>query len=47
MIIPEGDEKEVSCLMDGLKEHFKSNGSLSDAAKEAHKQVHFNCNIPH
>eukprot|EP00983_Pelagomonas_calceolata_P019564 615934-Pelagomonas_calceolata.AAC.1 len=39
MTIPEGEEKEVSCLMDGLKEHFKSTGTLSDAAKEAHKQV--------
>mmetsp|Transcript_13814 Transcript_13814/g.37338 ORF Transcript_13814/g.37338 Transcript_13814/m.37338 type:complete len:341 (+) Transcript_13814:39-1061(+) len=38
MTIPEGEEKEVSCLMDGLKEHFKSTGTLSDAAKEAHKQ---------
>ena len=39
MVIPEGEDKDVSCLMDELKEHFRRTGSLSDAAKEAHKQV--------
>lgn len=39
LVIPQGEDKHVSCLMDELKEHFRRSGTLSDAAKEAHKRV--------